>query len=124
MAFPKPSASQVRFQQVHLDEQTIENLAPLFGKQGQSKTSYVFRAIVNEQGITTNYIRMIADCSNVPSLVSDINKKLMNKGLMIIRIDPVGVPPNAAFHHWFLVEAPISNIYVDGLASNDPRFDK
>ncbi|WP_269748134.1 hypothetical protein [Enterovibrio coralii] len=40
-------------------------------------------------------------------------------GLMIVRVDPLGVPPNAAFHHWYLVEAPIQQVDRQ-MAANDP----
>ncbi|MGF1708890.1 hypothetical protein [Enterovibrio baiacu] len=84
------------------------------------KTALVLKAIALEPGITTDKVRIKSEhCSNVPCLVDAINKKLMNKGLMIIRIEPVGVAHNEAFHHWYLVEAPIMNVPVQ-MAVNDP----
>ncbi len=88
-----------------------------------AKAALVLRAIAQNQGIKTNVIRNLADdCSNPADSIRDINKKLMNKGLMIIRMDPVGVAPNECCHHWFLVEAPNQQVPVK-MSSNDPLYD-
>lgn len=97
----------------------LDNYALFWGKNGNTKTASVLKVIHNNPGITTDNVRYIASCSNVPDLVHAINKKIMNFGLMIVRIEPVGVPSNAAFHHWYLVYAPVMNISVS-MAVNDP----
>ncbi|WP_305406525.1 hypothetical protein [Photobacterium leiognathi] len=87
-----------------------------------SKASMILRAIAMNQGIKTDEIRNLADaCSNPAHSIRDINKKLMNKGLLIVRMDPVGVAPNECCHHWFLVEAPIETVKVQ-MSSNDPLY--
>ena len=70
----------------------------------------ILRAIATNQGIKTNEIRNLADvCSNPADSIREINKKLMNKGLLIVRMEPIGVAHNECCHHCFLVEAPIEN---------------
>ncbi|AJR09625.1 hypothetical protein C9J03_25900 [Photobacterium gaetbulicola] len=120
---PMPNTSRIGLPLAHLSDKTINDYAKnlwQMRKNKLSKTALVFMAIANQPGIRTNEVRPLAnDCSNVPSLVDDINKKIMNKGLMIIRMEPVGVAPNEAFHHWYLVEAPIMQVPVE-MAVNDP----
>ncbi len=101
-------------------ESELSSLTFLFSR-GTSKTAAVLDAIASNPGITTDSIREYARCSNVPDLVFNINKKLMNKMLMIVRVEPLGCPPNAAFHHWYLIEAPIMDCPV-GLSVNDPNY--
>nr|AKN40950.1 hypothetical protein [Enterovibrio norvegicus] len=84
-----------------------------------SKMALVFESIALTQGVKTDAARRYANCSNIPNMVDNINKKIMSLGLMIVRVDPWGVPPNADFHHWYLVEAPIMNVPVQ-MAVNDP----
>ncbi|MBE8566811.1 hypothetical protein [Vibrio sp. OPT20] len=117
-----PSISRLGLPLAHLSDATIRDYS-LFWRKHQglpAKTALVLAAIAKNPGIKTNEVRSLArDCSNVPSLVDDINKKIMNKGLMIVRQEPVGVAPNESCHHWYLVEAPIQNVPV-GMAVNDP----
>ncbi|MGF1707255.1 hypothetical protein [Enterovibrio baiacu] len=110
------------FPQVHLHQADVDRIKNLTWSKRNgkfTKTSLAFEAIALTQGITTDLVRLHAGCSNVPQLVDDVNKKIMNLGLMIVRVDPLGVPPNAAFHHWYLVEAPIQQVDRQ-MAANDP----
>lgn len=109
------------FPVIRLPRAEMESLAKGLGKQGQSKKAAVFRCIAQKPGVTTDVARISGNCSNIPDMVYSINKKLMNRGLMIYRESPKGVAPNAGFHHWYLVEAPIMQVDV-AYASNDPRF--
>ena len=117
---PMPSSNHVGHPQITLPKKTIDDYALFWGKNGNSKTANVLRVINDNPGITTDKVRILAGCSNVSDLSSAINKKLMNKGFMILRIDPIGVAPNEAFHHWYLVVAPIENVAVT-MSVNDPR---
>ncbi|HGF7375728.1 TPA: hypothetical protein AB5C23_003434 [Vibrio cholerae] len=114
-----PSSKRVGYPQVTLPSKTLDDYTLFWGRNGNTKTANVLRAVNGKQGITTDEIRAFAKCSNVPDLVRAINKKLMNKGLMIIRIEPVCVAPNEAFHHWFLVKAPMMDVPVK-MSVNDP----
>lgn len=119
VALPIPRSSSLGLPVYTLSNKKIDAYSLLWGKNGTTKTANVLRAVNGNPGITTDKIRHIAFCSNVPDLVRAINKKLMNVGLMIIRVEPVGVPQNCAFHHWFLVQAPIVTVPVS-MAVNDP----
>ncbi|MDW6002316.1 hypothetical protein [Vibrio mangrovi] len=117
-----PSISSLGLPLAHLSDATIRDYSLFWRKHRglPAKTALVLTAIAKNPGIKTNEIRSLArDCSNVPSLVDDINKKIMNKGLMIIRQEPVGVAPNESFHHWYLVQAPIQDVPVS-MSVNDP----
>ncbi|ELA9241755.1 hypothetical protein QUO02_000875 [Vibrio alginolyticus] len=117
-----PSISRLGLPLAHLSDATISDYSLFWRKHRglPAKTALVFAAIAKNPGIKTNEVRSLArDCSNVPSLVEDINKKIMNKGLMIVRQEPLGVAPNESFHHWYLVQAPIQNVPVS-MAVNDP----
>lgn len=120
-----PNASRLGFPLAHLSEQTLNEYSLWWRKRKNgrfAKIALVFLAIARNQGIKTDEIRNLADsCSNPADSIRDINKKLMNKGLMIVRMDPVGVAPNESCHHWFLVEAPIQQISVK-MSSNDPLY--
>ncbi len=105
---------------VVLPKKEILNLKSVLGNT--TKKALTFEAVANNQGIRTNDIRDHAFCSNVPQAAIDANKKLMNHGLMIICDKPAHKARNAAFHHWYLVQAPIHNLSVQ-MASNDPLFD-
>lgn len=121
-ATPMPNTSRIGLPLARLSDKTISDYTLFWRKRkGElAKTALVFAAIAQNPGIKTNDIRRMArDCSNVPSLVDDINKKIMNKGFMIIRIDPIGVAPNESCHHWYLVKAPIMQLPVE-MAVNDP----
>lgn len=104
---------------VVLTQKDISSLKSLLGNT--TKKALVLDAVANNQGIRTNDIRTFANCSNVPQAAIDANKKLMNHGLMIICVKPSHLAHNAAFHYWYLVQAPIQNISVQ-LAMNDPRY--
>ncbi|SMY18465.1 hypothetical protein [Photobacterium aquimaris] len=102
-----------------LTDNELKQFANLFGKKGETKTAKVLKAIALNPGITTDEIRAFAKCSNVPNLAHNITVKLLNFGLMIHREAPRGVAPNGAFHHWYLIEAPIHDISRN-MAVNDP----
>ncbi|ANS87900.1 hypothetical protein VSVS12_04200 [Vibrio scophthalmi] len=125
LATTMPNTSRIGLSLAHVSEKTLDTYSLWWRKRkgGKlAKAALVLRAIAQNQGIKTDEIRNLADaCSNPAHSIRDINKKLMNKGLMIIRMDPVGVAPNESCHHWFLVEAPIEQIKVH-MASNDPLF--
>lgn len=106
----------------HLSAQTIHNYCQFWEKRNGKlpKIALAFKAIAENPGITTDDVRLIANhYGNVSNGVREMNKKLLDKGLMIERHDPLGCPPNAAFHHWYLVEAPVMNVPVS-MAANDP----
>ncbi|WP_435000179.1 hypothetical protein ACRZ5S_22460 (plasmid) [Vibrio scophthalmi] len=86
-----------------------------------TKSALLLKAISDNPYAQTTTLRNLANCANVPDLVANINKKLMNHGLMIVRIEPVGVPRNADFHKWCLVKANITHIPVQ-MSVNDPTF--
>ncbi|MFS1918728.1 MULTISPECIES: hypothetical protein [unclassified Vibrio] len=123
MAFVnQPSLNRVGHTIVKLTDKQFSNYSSLWRarKLGElSKTAQLLKAISDNPLSQTNALRHIVDCSNVPDLVGAINKKLMNKGYMVIRLDPIGVAPNEDFHYWCLVEAPIVKIPVQ-MSSNDP----
>ncbi|TKF14499.1 hypothetical protein FCV43_19645 [Vibrio genomosp. F6] len=125
LATTMPSASRVGFPLAHLSKKTLDGYSLWWRKRKDgkvAKAALVLCAIAQNQGIKTNEIRNLADaCSNPADSIRDINKKLMNKGLMIIRMDPVGVAPNESCHHWFLIEAPIQQVSVK-MSSNDPLY--
>ena len=118
----QPSLHRVGHPIVKLTEKQFSNVSGLWRsrKPGElSKTAKLLKAISDNPLSQTNELRQLANCSNVPDLVGFINKKLMNKGLMVIRVEPVGVAPNDDFHYWCLIEAPIMNVPVQ-MAVNDP----
>lgn len=84
-----------------------------------SKTALLLKAISDNPLSQTSVLRNMANCANVPDLVALMNKKLMNKGLMVVRMEPVGVARNADFHRWGLIKAPIAQLPVQ-MAVNDP----
>ncbi|MCB5450226.1 hypothetical protein G4B85_14580 [Vibrio lentus] len=121
-----PSISKLGLPLAYLSDKELDEFPNLWRKRkgGKlSKAALALRAIARNQGIQTNKIRLLADgLSNPSNSIIDMNKKLMNKGLMIIRVEPLGVAPNEDFHHWFLVKAPIQKITVE-MSSNDPLYE-
>ena len=117
----KPASKVSGYSLASISPQELDKLCLLWGKQGESKTALVLRAISSFQGITTDNVRAFAKCSNVPNLVDSINKKILSKGLFVLRTSPVGVAPNAAFHHWYLLEVPITSCPVQ-MSVNDPIY--
>ena len=117
----KPSLQQVGHKIVKLTDQQFDNHKSKWASKGGelSKTANLLKAISDNPLAQTNTLRALADCSNVPDLVRSINKKLMNSGLMVIRVSPPVGAPNENFHFWCLIEAPIMDIPVH-MAVNDP----
>ncbi|NVN82752.1 MULTISPECIES: hypothetical protein [unclassified Vibrio] len=118
----QPSLHKVGHPIVKLTEKQFTNYSSLWASRQAgklSKTAQLLKAISDNPLSQTNELRQLAGCSNVPDLVNSINKKLMSKGLMVIRVEPVGVARNDDFHFWCLIEAPIMNIPVQ-MAVNDP----
>lgn len=118
----KPSLQQVGHTIVKLTNQQFDNHKTKWAskKKGKlSKTANLLKAISDNPLAQTNTLRVLADCSNVSDRVRSINKKIMNSGLMIIRVSPTTVSPSEDFHYWCLIEAPIVDIPVK-MAVNDP----
>lgn len=118
-----PSRHQIGHAPVRLTEQQLDNYIGMWRRRKgglPAKCALLLKAISDYPLIKTHEARRLADdCSNVPNQVALINRKLMNKGYMIIRIDPVGVAHNEDFHHWCIIEAPMMQLSV-GMAVNDP----
>ncbi|TKF29260.1 hypothetical protein [Enterovibrio norvegicus] len=118
----KPRPTSLGFNIAHLSNQTIHNYCQFWEKRNGKlpKIALAFKAIAENPGITTDEVRLLANhYGNVSDGVRAMKKKLMNKGLMVECVKPFGVAPNEAFHHWYLVEAPIMNVPVQ-MAVNDP----
>ena len=120
----KPSLKQVGHTTVKITDKQFNNWKTLWRtRSGKiSKTALLLKAISEHPLLQTNELRRLVDCSNVPDLVRSINKKIMNKGYMVIRVAPANLAPNDDFHFWCLVEAPIMDISVK-MAVNDPVLD-
>ncbi|OOF35287.1 hypothetical protein [Salinivibrio costicola] len=118
----KPRIEALAFEPITLSDRETDHLSWLFYQGSrETKMAKVFVAVVDTPLINTHQIRMVTDISNPSNAIHAINKKLMNHGLMIMREEPIGVPPNGDFHYWYLCEAPIQTLPVQ-MANNDPRI--
>ncbi|QIR08054.1 hypothetical protein [Salinivibrio costicola] len=118
----QPTSDRLMSPPKRLSRDMIERLSWLFYQGSrQTKMAKVFVAVADTPLINTHQIRMVTDISNPSDAIQAINKKLMNHGLMIMREEPIGVPPNGDFHYWYLCKAPIQTLPVQ-MADNDPRI--
>lgn len=87
------------------------------GKKNRS----VVNTVLNNPGITTAELRNLTGSSNPSNVFSTKRTKLMNVGMLPLCVPPLGEAPNADFHKWYIVEAPMANVVVS-LSKNDPIF--
>lgn len=76
-----------------------------------TKKAVVFLAIANNPYITTDKLRSIANCSNIPDMVASINKTLERYSLKIERFLSPYCKYNEVFHSWFLTRNTIANLF-------------
>jgi hypothetical protein len=100
-----------------LPKQELNKVLSGFGK---TKMRRAIEYVAHHSGELTHTVRSESGCSNISEAFRSANKRLLNKGLMVVCQPQKGKSKTQDVHQWYLIHAPIVKVEVQH-ASNDPR---